>query len=159
MKDKIQKEVTKSGNSGHVIVPKDWVGSDVTVVKNDNEFTEEDARKCVGHLYELILIQGEGDFDTSVDTDYSVPEILDLMGKQNSLKYEFNAEPLETLNRRVVGGREEYRKKALDLIETERQKESSNEYKIATYRFVENVTKRKMLHFSLEEFYEDLEDI
>lgn len=95
MKDSVQKEVTEVGNSGHVIVPKDWIGEEVKVIPMNKDFTEEDAKSTIGLLNEI--------HETLLDSDKEYEDALkvatEMCSTYGDLHYNFNTDLINKIDK------------------------------------------------------------
>lgn len=122
--DKITKEVKESGNSGHIIVPKDWIGSDVKVIKK-KDYQKRDHRTFVGLVYELVN-KNEPKYMSNgkLDINKILPDVL----KYGKLHHNFNATPIRKFY--------DHGFSLGELFEEEKQKDKPNEYILETYNFI-----------------------
>jgi hypothetical protein len=134
MKDSIQKEVTEVGNSGHVIVPKDWIGEEVKVIRVDKDFTAEDAESTIGllnEIYERLL-----ESDTEYEGDLKVA--IEMCSRYGDLHYNFNTDLIDKIDRLTVkskNGEYDIGRSIAQAKELEKSNGSMNENKKAVFSY------------------------
>jgi hypothetical protein len=157
MTEKIRKEVTEVGNSGHVIVPKEWIEREVKVTPVNRDFTSEDAKSTLGLLNEMYerVLESETEYDDELKV------AIEMCSRYGGLHYDFNTDLIDRINSLIVENKDggyNVESAISNAKELEKNKDAMNENKKAVFSYFSSISCGMSPSSSLSKAIEQIED-